>query len=227
MADAAVLAYVSARQRLRDRIIAQIHETAGLTGCHELSTRVLEALATVPRHRFVAPEQLDLAYADMPLSIGSSQTISQPFIVALMTELLAPDPDAVILEIGTGSGYQTAVLATLVRQVYSIERIPTLAESAAQRLDELGFSNITRRCADGGKGWEEQAPFDGIMVTAAAQTVPPALIQQLKPGGRLIIPVGQQHRSQALYVITKRADGGLESRNALPVVFVPLVSDAA
>lgn len=227
MAESAALAYLSSRQRLRDRIVAEIRETAGLTGCDELSANVLDALATVPRHLFIPPEQLDLAYADMPLSIGYSQTISQPFIVALMTQLLAPDPEAVVLEIGTGSGYQTAVLATLVRQVYSIERIPALAESAARRLGELGFANIALRCADGADGWKEQAPFDGMMVTAAAQEVPSALIQQLKPNGRLIIPVGQQHRSQALCVITKSEDGTIECRNALPVVFVPLVSDPA
>ncbi|HHW76287.1 MAG TPA: protein-L-isoaspartate(D-aspartate) O-methyltransferase [Xanthomonadaceae bacterium] len=217
--------YADARRRLLERVMAETRETGGVTGCHELSERVLRALTTVPRHRFVPMEQLDLAYADIPLPIGRGQTISQPFIVALMTELLVPDPQAVVLEIGTGSGYQTAVLASLVRQVYSVERIPELAEAAARRLHELGYTNVEVRADDGGQGWEEQAPFDGIMVTAAAAEVPPALVRQLKPGGRLVIPVGEQHRSQDLRVLHKNEQGVLETRSVLPVVFVPLVRD--
>lgn len=185
----------------------------------------MQAMATVPRHCFVPPEQCEWAYADRPLPIGRGQTISQPFIVALMTELLQPDPRAAVLEIGTGSGYQTAVLAGLVRQVYSIERIPELAAAAERRLRELGYTNVEIRADDGGRGWEEWAPFDAIMVTAAAATVPPALVRQLKPGGRLVIPVGEPHRSQDLRVITKDERGGVETRSVLPVVFVPLVRD--
>lgn len=217
--------YEGVRRRLLERVVAETRETGDVTGCHELSEGVLRALTTVPRHRFVPAEQLDLAYIDRPLPIGRGQTISQPFIVALMTELLRPDPRAAVLEIGTGSGYQTAVLAGLVRQVYSIERIPELAAAAERRLRELGYTNVEVRTDDGGRGWEDRAPFDAIMVTAAAATVPPALVRQLKPGGRLVIPVGEPHRSQDLRVISKDERGGVETRSVLPVVFVPLVRD--
>ncbi len=217
--------YASVRQRLLEQVVAETRETGDLTGCYELSEAVLRALATVPRHRFVPVEQAGFAYVDKPLSIGHGQTISQPFIVALMTELLQPDSQATVLEVGTGSGYQTAVLAGLVRRVYSIERIPELAEAAERRLCELGYSNVEIRDGDGGLGWEEQAPFDGIMVTAAAATVPPALIRQLKPGGRLVIPVGEPYRSQDLRVMSKDERGRVETRSVLPVVFVPLVRD--
>ncbi len=225
MTERLVGEYENARRHLLERVMAETRETGDLTGCYELSEGVLRALTTVPRHRFVPVEQVGLAYADMPLPIGRGQTISQPFIVALMTELLEPDPQAVVLEIGTGSGYQTAVLASLVRQVYSVERIPELAEAAARRLHELGYTNVEVRADDGGWGWEEQAPFDGIMVTAAAADVPPALVRQLKAGGRLVIPVGAQYRSQDLRVLRKDERGVVESRSVLPVVFVPLVRD--
>lgn len=226
MTDGSAGEYEGIRRRLLERVVAETRETGDLTGCHQLSAGVLRALATVPRHRFVPVEQKDLAYVDAPLPIGRGQTISQPFIVALMTELLQPDPQAVVLEIGTGSGYQTAVLASLVRQVYSVERIPELAEAAVRRLGELGYANVEVRSDDGGRGWEERAPFDAIMVTAAAATtVPLALVRQLKPGGRLVIPVGEPHRSQDLRVITKDERGVIETRSVLPVVFVPLVRD--
>ncbi len=225
MSDPSADEYANVRRRLLERVVAETRETGDLTGFRELSEGVLRALATVPRHRFVPVEQKDLAYVDAPLPIGRGQTISQPFIVALMTELLQPDPRAAVLEIGTGSGYQTAVLAGLVRQVYSIERIPELAAAAERRLRELGYTNVEIRADDGGRGWEERAPFDAIMVTAAAATVPPALVRQLKPGGRLVIPVGEPHRSQDLRVITKDERGGVETRSVLPVVFVPLVRD--
>lgn len=214
-------------RRLLERVAAEMRETSHLTGCSQLSDAVRRALAEVPRHRFVAADQLELAYADRPLPIGRGQTISQPFIVALMTELLRVDPQAVVLEIGTGSGYQTAVLAQLARQVYSVERIPELAETAGRRLYELGYDNIEIRCDDGGRGWKDQAPFDGIMVTAAATEVPPALVRQLKPGGRLVIPVGEPYRSQDLRVISKDQQGKVATRSALRVVFVPLVRDRA
>lgn len=225
MNDRPVEDYESEHRRLLEQVIAETRGTADLTGCSKLSEPVLRALAAVPRHRFVPPAQLAWAYADSPLPIGCGQTISQPFIVALMTELLALDARSVVLEVGTGSGYQTAMLASLARRVYSVERIPALAEAAERRLRELGIANVEIRIADGYQGWEEQAPFDAIMVTAAAAEVPPALVRQLKPGGRLAIPVGPQHRSQDLRVICKDESGASHSRSVLPVVFVPLVRD--
>lgn len=215
--------HAEAHRWLLERVLTETHETARSTGLDELSERVIEAMAATPRHCFVLPEQQDWAYADMPLPIGRGQTISQPFIVALMTELLAPGPEDVVLEVGTGSGYQAAVLAHLVRQVYTLERIPELAELATQRLRELGVANVVVRADDGVQGWEEQAPFDGIIVTAAAAEVPPALVRQLKPGGRLVIPVGPPHRTQDLRVLEKDAQGVARSRSVLPVVFVPLI----
>lgn len=212
-------------RRLLERVIAETRETGDLTGCPVLSERVLGALRAVPRHHFVPVERREWAYADMPLPIGLGQTISQPFIVALMTELLELKPDAVVLEIGTGSGYQAAVLAQLARQVYSVERIPELAEAARRRLRELGYANVEVLAADGSQGWEEHAPFDSIMVTAAAEEVPPALVRQLKPGGRLVIPVGAQYRSQDLRLLHKDERGVVKSRSVLPVVFVPLIRD--
>lgn len=225
MNDRPVEDYESEHRRLLEQVIAETRGTADLTGCAKLSEPVLRALAAVPRHRFVPPAQLAWAYADSPLPIGCGQTISQPFIVALMTELLALDARSVVLEVGTGSGYQTAMLASLARRVYSVERIPALAEAAERRLRELGIANVEIRIADGYRGWEEKAPFDAIIVTAAAAEVPPALVRQLKPGGRLAIPVGPQHRSQDLRVICKDESGVSHSRSVLPVVFVPLVRD--
>lgn len=225
MNDRPVEDYESEHRRLLEQVIAETRGTADLTGCAKLSEPVLRALAAVPRHRFVPPAQLAWAYADSPLPIGCGQTISQPFIVALMTELLALDARSVVLEVGTGSGYQTAMLASLARRVYSVERIPALAEAAERRLRELGIANVEIRIADGYRGWEEKAPFDAIIVTAAAAEVPPALVRQLKPGGRLAIPVGPQHRSQDLRVICKDESGASHSRSVLPVVFVPLVRD--
>lgn len=215
----------SALRYLLDQVVAEIRETANQTGCPTLSERVLDALASVPRHRFVPAEQREWAYADRPLPIGRGQTISQPFIVALMTELLNLKPDAVVLEIGSGSGYQTAVLARLARQVYSVERIPELATAAARRLDELGFANVAIRVGDGNRGWEEHAPFNGIIVTAAATEIPPALLQQVKPGGRLVIPVGLPHQTQELRLLCKDDQGVAQSRSVLPVVFVPMIHD--
>jgi protein-L-isoaspartate(D-aspartate) O-methyltransferase len=223
MSDKQADHYTEEHRWLVERVLAETRETARLTGLGELGSRVIEAMATTPRHCFVAPEQQDLAYADMPLPIGRGQTISQPFIVALMTELLAPGPEDVVLEVGTGSGYQAAVLAHLVRQVYTLERIPELADIATQRLRELGVANVAVRAGDGVQGWQEQAPFDGIIVTAAAAEVPPALVRQLKPGGRLVIPVGPPHRTQDLRVLEKDAQGVVCSRSVLPVVFVPLI----
>ncbi|HCB13903.1 MAG TPA: protein-L-isoaspartate O-methyltransferase [Gammaproteobacteria bacterium] len=223
MHDRQVDPYTEARQWLLERVLEETRETAELTGLDKLSGRVREAMAAVPRHRFVLPAQQEWAYIDKPLPIGCGQTISQPFIVALMTELLAPGPEDAVLEVGTGSGYQAAILARLVRQVYSLERIPELANVASQRLRELGVANVEVRTGDGIQGWEEHAPFDGIIVTAAAGEVPPVLVQQLKPGGRLVIPVGSPNRTQDLRVLDKDLQGMVRSRSVLPVVFVPLV----
>lgn len=215
--------FAEAHRRLLEQVWAETRETAGLTGIDKISQRVAAAMALTPRHRFVSPEQQSWAYADRPLPIGRGQTISQPFIVALMTELLAPSAEDVVLEVGAGSGYQTAILASLVRQVYSLERIPELANGAVQRLRELGFTNAAVRAGDGCQGWEEHAPFDGIMVTAAAAEIPTALLRQLKPGGRLVIPVGPPQQTQDLRVLEKDQQGMVRSRSVLPVVFVPLI----
>ncbi len=184
---------------------------------------VLAAVARVPRHRFVAADQQDHAYEDHPLPIGFGQTISQPFIVALMTQLLALTPKSKVLEIGAGSGYQTAILAELAQQVYTVELIPELARQAEERLQALGYTNVQFRVGDGWSGWYEAAPFDGIIVTAAASSWPQPLVDQLAEGGRIVIPVGPAGWDQELWQATKR-DGRLHKRMIGPVRFVPLVS---
>ncbi len=194
-----------------------------LAGRDIVSERVLETMRKVPRHRFVPRSQEPYAYEDRPLSIGHEQTISQPYIVALMTQLLDPQPGHKVLEIGTGSGYQAAVLAELAGEVYTIEIVEPLAESARRRLEELGYANIRTRTGDGYRGWPEAAPFDGIMVTAAPESVPEPLKQQLKPGGRLVIPVGDYY--QQLVVITRTETGFVEEK-ALDVRFVPMTGEA-
>ena len=196
--------------------------TAEWIGKERLDPRVMEAIGRVPRHLFVPPALQGLAYANRPLPIGHGQTISQPYIVALMTDLLAPEPDDVAFELGTGSSYQAAVLAELVAEVYSVEIVPPLAESAAQRLAALGYDNATVRTGDGYHGWPAHAPFDIVVVTAAASHVPPPLIAQLKPGGRMVIPVGSPFHTQHLLLIEKGTDGSVTSRQILPVIFVPL-----
>jgi protein-L-isoaspartate(D-aspartate) O-methyltransferase len=206
---------------LRD-IEAEVAATSLEIGRDALDPRVMAAMARVPRERFVPPPARLYAFRDGAVSIGYGQTISQPYIVALMTDLLATRPEDAILEIGTGSGYQTAVLAQLVHRVYSIEIIEPLAVAAAMRLGQLGYGNVTVRQADGYDGWAEHAPFDGIIVTAAAREVPPVLIEQLKPGARLVVPVGAPGCVQTLKVFSKRADGGCDCRDVLSVVFVPL-----
>lgn len=187
-----------------------------------ISPRVLDALEKVPRHQFVPPTLGAFAYVNEPLPIGHGQTISQPLIVAMMTELAALDPGDRVLEVGTGSGYQAAVLATLADTVYSIEIIAPLAHESAARLKALGYANVTVREGDGYLGWPEYAPFDAIVVTAGADHVPRPLIDQLAPGGRLVIPVGPHSESQELILIEKRRDGALVHRNLGPVRFVPL-----
>ena len=183
---------------------------------------VLAAIANVPRHRFVPPRLAAQAYANRPLAIGHGQTISQPFIVALMTQLIDPKPTDRVLEIGTGSGYQAAVLAKLVARVYTIEIVRPLGERAAELLRELGFANVEVRIGDGYLGWPEAAPFDAIVVTAAPDRMPQPLIDQLAPGGRLIAPVGPQGETQNLLLMRKDPDGRTVTRNVLPVRFVPL-----
>jgi protein-L-isoaspartate(D-aspartate) O-methyltransferase len=191
-------------------------------GRDHIDPAVLEVMGRLPRQAFVPDNMQDQAYADRPLPIGYGQTISQPFIVALMTDLLAVEPGDVVLEVGTGSGYQAAVLAELVDQVHSIEIIPGLAESAAERLDALGFDNVETHLGDGYYGVEAAAPFDAIVVTAAATSVPPPLIAQLKPGGRMVIPVGSSFSLQHLLIVEKDEDGRMRTRQTLPVRFVPL-----
>jgi protein-L-isoaspartate(D-aspartate) O-methyltransferase len=190
-----------------------------------LDPRVKDVIARVPRHLFVPPAQQPHAYENRPLPIGHGQTISQPYIVALMTDLLKLRKQDRVLEIGTGSGYQAAVLAELVRSVYTIEIVEPLAVEARQRLDKLGYRNVEVRAGDGYKGWEERAPFDAIMVTAGADEVPPPLLRQLKPGGRMVIPVGPAGGLQHLTLIEKQADGSIRSRQVIPVRFVPFTRE--
>jgi protein-L-isoaspartate(D-aspartate) O-methyltransferase len=188
----------------------------------ELDPRVLAALGRVPRHLFVPEAERADAYENRPLGIGHGQTISQPYIVALMTDLLEIEPNDIVLEIGTGSGYQAAVLAELAERVYTVEIIEPLARSARKRLRELGYHNITARTGDGYYGWQAHAPFDAIIVTAAASAIPPPLIQQLKAGGRMVIPVGSAFFTQQLMLVEKAQDGTVTTRQILPVRFVPL-----
>jgi len=208
---------------LLSEIAAEAEMTGAFTGRPELDPRVMAAMAAVPRERFVDPGKEEYAYLNLPLPIGYGQTISQPFIVALMTDLIRPAAHHVVLEIGTGSGYQTAVLSLLVHRVYSIEVIPELAERAAERLTSLDIDNVEVRIGNGAEGWPEHAPFDGIMVTAAAaEGVPPKLIEQLAPGGRMVIPVGGLF-AQNLVLVERDAAGTVTRRNVLPVAFVPLI----
>ena len=202
---------------------AMYADTRAETGLAAMSPRVRAALGKVERHRLVPPAQRVLAYRNHPLPIGSGQTISQPYIVALSTDLLNLRPTDFVLEIGTGSGYQAAVLAEIVRRVYSIEILESLAVTARKNLEQLRYKNIEILVGDGYQGWPEKAPFDAILVTAAAPQVPPALVAQLKPGGRMVIPVGSSGGIQYLMLIEKRADGGINERRVLPVRFVPLV----
>ncbi len=188
-----------------------------------LDPGVIAALGAVPREEFVPEDLAEFAYDNRPLPIGQGQTISQPYIVAIMTDLLRPEARHRVLEVGTGCGYQAAILARLVAQVYSIETVPELAAQAAERLKRLGILNVEVKHGDGNLGWPEHAPYDGIIVTAAAAGVPPALVQQLATGGRLVIPIGPRGGEQELVLIRKEADGSLDRRAVLPVAFVPLV----
>ncbi len=214
------------RAKLLQRLDSEFAETAAYTGLSEMPPAVRHAIASVDRHLFVPETEQEYAYKNRPLPIGSNQTISQPFIVAIMTALLEPQPDHVVLEIGTGSGYQAAVLSHLVARIYSVERIKELADCAKERLHRLGYDNVEVRCADGTLGWPEHGPYDGIIVTAGASKMPQALRNQLKAGARLVIPVSSGWLGQNLKVLTKRPDGSFEERSTLPVAFVPLISDS-
>ncbi|MEM8661639.1 MAG: protein-L-isoaspartate(D-aspartate) O-methyltransferase [Pseudomonadota bacterium] len=208
-------------QAIRD----SVRRSASHTGKSELSEPVISAMASVPREAFVLPEFRHLAYDNTALPIAAGQTISQPLIVALMTELLEPEPGDVMLEVGTGSGYQAAVLSQLVKHVYSIEIVEQLASSAADLLTALDYKNVSVRAGDGYAGWPQFAPFDGIIVTAAAESIPLPLLQQLKPGAKLVIPVGPQHGYQDLLVVEVNEGGEISKQSVLPVRFVPLTGD--
>jgi protein-L-isoaspartate(D-aspartate) O-methyltransferase len=210
------------RSGMLKEIEEDLQVTAGRTGRMTVSPCVLEAMLNIPRHEFVPENLKPYAYVNRPLPIGHSQTISQPFIVGIMTDLLNINKGSVVLEVGTGSGYQAAVLAYCVKIVYSIEIIKELAEEARARLQRLDYQNVEVRIGDGYKGWQEHAPFDAIIVTAAAAHVPPPLIEQLKPGGRMVIPVGEPLRTQYLTLVEKDDEGKIKMQKLLPVAFVPL-----
>lgn len=214
--------YAVARQQMLNEIQRDASLTGPLFGTALMDPTVLAVLAKVPRHDFVPADYRASAYDNRPLPIGHGQTISQPYIVALMTDLLHVKKTDRVLEIGTGSGYQAAVLAELAAQVYTIEIIRPLGEQAERTLKSLHYDNVSVRVGDGYYGWPEQAPFDGIVVTAAASHVPPPLVQQLKPGGRMIIPVGSRFFVQQLVLVEKTADGEVRTHQLLPVRFVPL-----
>ena len=209
----------------RAEMVDEVLRYADAAGDESLGEDVLQSMNAVERHAFVPGAQVPYAYENRPLRIGYGQTISQPYIVALMTDLLDPEPDDVVLEVGTGSGYQAAVLSGLVARVYTIEIIEPLADQARGRLQRLGYDNVVSKLGDGYFGWKEHGPFDSIVVTAAATHVPPPLIEQLKPGGRMVIPVGSQFTTQWLLLIEKGDDDAIVSRQIAPVRFVPLTGE--
>ena len=211
-------------QQMLEAIRDDTRRTAGYTRVSHIDPAVLKAMATVPREEFVPDGARAVAYVNRPLPIGHGQTISQPFIVALMTHLLEPTAESRVLEVGTGSGYQAAVLAKVVDTVHTIEIIPDLAEDATARLKRLGYDNVEVKVGDGWYGWPEAAPFDAIMVTAVGEDVPEKLVQQLRPGGRLVLPIGNDF-DQNLAVVEKAEDGEITMRHVLPVRFVPLTGD--
>jgi protein-L-isoaspartate(D-aspartate) O-methyltransferase len=217
---------IDEREALVREIRLRVSETRSYLGKPELDERVLAAVAAVPRHEFVPANQQRFAYDNRPLPIGYDQTISQPSLVAMMTDLLElPEDDCHVLEIGTGSGYQAAILAELCASVHTIEIVEPLASRSAALLQRLGYDNVSVRSGDGFAGWPEAAPFDSIVVTAAAEEAPPPLIEQLRPGGRLVIPLGPAGGVQELVVIDKDADGNLDRRLVFPVRFVPFTRD--
>ena len=213
----------------RGQMVEAVEQHAGSAGAaldgEPLDPAVLQVMNDVPRHEFVPEDVRGEAYQDRPLPIGYGQTISQPFIVGLMTDLLDLEDGDKVLEVGTGSGYQAAVLSPLADQVYSIEIVPELGATAEQALERVGYANVETKVGDGYYGWPEHAPFDAIVVTAAANHIPPPLIEQLKPGGHMIIPVGSAFFSQQLVLVEKKEDGKITTRQLLPVRFVPLTGE--
>jgi protein-L-isoaspartate(D-aspartate) O-methyltransferase len=214
-------------RRMIADIEGEVKYTRSMIGTDELDPEVMDAMARVPREEFVPPELQYAAFDNGPLPIGYGQTISQPYIVALMTDMLQLEPDHRVLEIGTGSGYQTAILSLLCEKVYTMEVVKELSEAAAIRLKRLGYNNIETCTGSGYDGWAGHAPYDGIIVTAAATHIPPALIDQLKAGGRLVIPVGQPYSHQELMLVEKDQQGESHAKSVLGVAFVPLVSGEA
>ena len=217
--------YDALRHKMMEEVSADIALEAPNTGSSTLSISVVTAMQKVERHLFVPASQVMSAYLNRPLPIGYGQTISQPLIVAMMTELMQVKDSDRVLEIGTGSGYQAAILGEIAKSVYSIEIIRPLGEQAAKRLKSLGYDNVHVRIGDGYYGWPEVSPFDAIIVTAAASHVPPALLKQLKPGGRILIPLGMHFMTQYLMLIEKQMDGSVTSRQILPVRFVPFTRE--
>ncbi len=215
--------FAEAHRRLMEEIEREARDTRLWTGRASFSEPVMAAVARVPRHQFVLPEDRPYAYVNRPRGIGHGQTISQPYMVAAMTDLMDLKETDRVLEIGTGCGYQAAVLAEVAGRVFSVEVIGELAQSARERLAALGYDTVTVRHGDGYQGWPERAPFDAIIVTAAPERIPEALVEQLKPGGRMAIPIGRVHESQTLLLGVKDADGTLTTQRVLPVAFVPMV----
>lgn len=214
--------YATERQRLIKEIEFNVKQTSKYLHKQKLDPRVLNSMQKVPRHEFVRNDLRPHAYENRPLPIGYGQTISQPYIVAIMTDLVKPQKDHRVLEVGTGSGYQAAILAGIVKQVYTIEIIKPLADSASRRFRQLAYNNIISRQGDGYYGWQQHAPFDAIVVTAAAGHIPPPLLKQLKPGGKMIIPIGSRFLTQQLLLVEKDKQGKLTTEQVLPVMFVPL-----
>lgn len=217
--------YAEPRQEMVRAIEADVNATSLYISKKRLDSRVMSVMGRVERHKFVLSSHQSRAYANQPLPIGYGQTISQPYIVALMTDLIGIGPGDKVLEIGTGSGYQAAVLAEMGAEVFTIEIIKPLASQAAKRLTSLGYDNVKTRKGDGYYGWQEEAPFDAIVVTAAASHIPPPLIRQLKPGGVMVIPVGSRFLVQQLVLVSKNEAGDITTRQILPVRFVPLTGN--
>ncbi len=215
--------FTDAHRRLMEEIAREARDTRLWTGREAFSERVMAAVARVPRHEFVLPEDRPYAYVNRPRGIGHGQTISQPYMVAAMTDLLDLSGTDRVLEIGTGCGYQAAVLAEVAGRVFSVEVVAELAAGARERLARLGYDTVEVRHGDGYAGWFDRSPFDAVMVTAAPESIPEALIDQLKPGGRMVIPIGRVHESQTLFLGEKQADGTLMTKRVLPVAFVPMV----
>jgi len=213
--------YAVQRQQMADEIAEDARRLIRYINKDSLSDRVMKVMGTVPRHQFVPPSSRASAYENRPLPIGYGQTISQPYIVALMTDLLQPQADHKVLEIGTGSGYQAAVLSELVNEVYSIEIIDALGKKSKRVLEDLGYDNVSTLVADGYDGWPEHAPFDSIIVTAGISHIPPPLIRQLKNGGRMVIPVGSSFQTQQLTLVRKDQNGAITTQQIIPVIFVP------